>query len=164
MSIEALIREQIETLKANTAAVLLLESTLVGRAGGNSKTAKEEKPKAEEVVTAKGDSVTSKAEDDKNARHQAAVEEAAEVIEQLEAERIASEASAEGKQPLTYDNLRDLVLLLAKSGKREEIKSTFGKHGIESGKDLLEKADDPATVKDHKKLAEVYADMKKLEG
>lgn len=164
MSIEALIREQIEALKANTAAVLLLESTLVGRAGGNSKPAKEEKPKAEEVVTQKGDSVTAKAEDNKNARHQAAVEEAAEVIEQLEAERIASEGSAEEEQPLTYDNLRDLVLLLAKSGKREEIKSTFGKHGIESGKDLLEKADDPASVKDHKKLAEVYADMKKLEG
>lgn len=164
MSIEELFKAVIAALEANTKAVDRLEASLVGRAGDNNKPAKEEKPKTEEVVTQKGDSVTAKAEDDKNALHQAAVEEAAEVIEQLEAERIASESGATEEQPLTYDNLRDLVLLLAKSGKREEIKSTFGKHGIESGKDLLEKADDPATVKDHKKLAEVYADMKKLEG
>lgn len=156
MSIEALIREQIEALNANTAAVLLLESSLVGRAGGNSKVAKEEKPKeVDNHLTEKVESVNTEAEQSKA--------EDKEEAKPDPVEEPAPEAAAE-EQPLTYDNLRDLVLLLAKSGKREEIKSTFGKHGIESGKDLLEKADDPATVKDQKKLAEVYADMKKLEG
>jgi negative regulator of genetic competence, sporulation and motility len=154
MSIEALIREQIEALKANTAAVLLLEASLVGRAGGNSKPAKEEKPKAGE-----------KAE---KAAEAASAKEAQQAIDREQDETSDAEATVEEpateEQSLTYANLRDLVLLLAKSGKREEIKSTFGKHGIESGKDLLEKPDDPATVKDFKKLAEVYADMKKLEG
>lgn len=155
MSIEALIREQIEALKANTAATLLLEASLVGRASGSSsKAPKQEKPKAEEVVMAKGDSVTNKTEESKP-----------EVKEEVKPDPVAETASETASEApaLTYDNLRDLVLLLAKSGKREEIKSTFASHGIESGKDLLEKADDPASVKDHKKLAEVYADMKKLE-
>lgn len=153
MSIEALIREQIEALKANTDAVLLLEASLVGRAGGNGKPAKEEKPKAGEKAEKAAEAASTKEAQDAIDREQ---------DEASDAEATVEEPATE-EHPLTYDNLRDLVLLLAKSGKREEIKSTFGKHGIESGKDLLEKADDPATVKDHKKLAEVYADMKKLE-
>lgn len=145
MSIEELFKAVIAALEANTKAVDRLEASLVGRAGGNSKPAKEEKPKAEV-----------------NQEPQAKEEPKPEVKEEVKPEAVAEETTSEAPA-LTYDNLRDLVLLLAKSGKREEIKSTFASHGIESGKDLLEKADDPASVKDHKKMAEVYADMKKLE-
>lgn len=162
MSIEALIREQIEALKENTAAVLLLQASLVGRAGGNSKPAKEEKVPSEKTARALEEAKQIR---ENHAAQEASVEEpnTAVVVTDENGEAVVEEPATE-TPALTYDNLRDLVLLLAKSGKREEIKSTFASHGIESGKDLLEKADDPASVKDHKKLAEVYADMKKLVG
>lgn len=152
MSIEALIREQIEALKANTAAVLLLEASLVGRAGGNSKPAKEEKPKAEEVVTAKGDSVTSKTEEPKP-----------EVKQEEPTKEELQEAVADLKATgVEYGTVRELVLKLAPT-KREEIKALNAKFGIANLKVLLDKEDDFSTVNDQAKLDAIYAELQQLE-
>lgn len=166
MSIEALIREQIEALKANTAATLLLEASLVGRAGGNSKPAKEEKPKvvkAEELPgSASGNAAEIVTDDEleaKNERHRAAIEEAAEVTEQLAAEREAQEAASSAVE---YGTVRELVLKLAPT-KREEIKALNAKFGIANLKVLLDKEDDFSTVNDQAKLDAIYAELQKLE-
>jgi hypothetical protein len=145
MSIEALIREQIEALKANTAAVLLLESSLVGRAGGNSKPAKGEKPKAEEVVSAKGEAVTTKTEEQKP-----------EVKEELKPDPVEETVGVE------YGTVRELVLKLAPT-KREEIKALNAKFGIPNLKVLLDKEDDFSTVNDQSKLDAIYAELQNLE-
>jgi hypothetical protein len=149
MSIEALIREQIEALKANTAAVLLLESTLVGRAGGNSKPAKEEKPKAEEVVLQKGESITTKTEEPKPE-----VKEAPKVEEVHE--------SIGESTGVSYETVRTLVLKLAPT-QREEIKALNAKFGIANLKVLLDKEDDFSTVNDQAKLDAIHAELQKLE-
>jgi hypothetical protein len=150
MSIEALIQTHIDALKENTKAVLLLEASLVGRAGGNSKpAAKEEKPKAEAKPEVKE-------EPSKEERHQAAIEEAAEVTKQLQAEREAATATS-------YETLRELVLKLASGGKRDEIKAVSAKHGITAPKDLLKDPADMSSVTDQAKLQAVYADLLALE-
>lgn len=166
MSIEALIREQIEALKANTAAVLLLEASLVGRAGGNSKPAKEEKPKvvkAEDLPGgaqgAQGEIITDDELEEKNERRQAAIEEAAAVTQQLAAEREGREVAASGVE---YGTVRELVLKLAPT-KREEIKALNAKFGIANLKVLLDKEDDFSTVNDQTKLDAIYAELQKLE-
>ena len=152
MSIEALIREQIEALKANTAAVLLLESTLIGRAGGNTKPAKEEKAKSEEVVTQKGESVTIKTEDPKP-----------EVKQEEPSKEELQEAVADLKATgVEYGTVRELVLKLAPT-KREEIKALNAKFGIANLKVLLGKEDDFSTVNDQAKLDAIYAELQKLE-
>lgn len=147
MSIEALLQAHIDALKENTAAVLLLEASLVGRASGKAKEelAKAEKPKAEANPVVKE-------EPSKQERHQAAIEEAAEVIKQLQAEREAATATS-------YETLRELVLKLASGGKREEIKTISAKHGITAPKDLLKDPADMSSVTDQGKLEAVYADL-----
>lgn len=153
MSIEALIQAQIDALKENTAAVLLLEASLVGRAGGSAKPAvKEEKPKAEpdssatQTVSAEDKAAMAAA---KATARQAAVEEAAEVAKTLEAERNAT----------SYETLRELVLKLASGGKRDGIKAVSAKHGITAPKDLLKDPADMSSVTDQAKLEAVYADL-----
>lgn len=142
MSIEALIREQIEALKANTAAVLLLEASLVGRAGGNSKPAK-----AEEVFVTVDNSV----------KGALVVEPKLEV--KLEPVEIPDELKSEGVE---YGTVRELVLKLAPT-KREEIKALNAKFGIANLKVLLDKEDDFSTVNDQAKLDAIYAELQKLE-
>lgn len=146
MSIEALIREQIEALKANTAAVLLLEASLVGRAGGNSKPAKEEKPKSETIVN---------------------VEEGvkAEIVEEEHKQEVKEDAKpdpVEETAGVEYGTVRELVLKLAPT-KREEIKALNAKFGIANLKVLLDKEDDFSTVNDQVKLDAIYAELQKLE-
>lgn len=155
MSIEALLQAHIDALKENTAAVLLLEASLVGRTGGSSKpAAKDEKPKAV-VEIAEVDS-RDLSTPTKEERHQAAIKEAAEVTKQLQAEREAEEATS-------YETLRELVLKLASGGKRDEIKAVSAKHGITAPKDLLKDPADMSSVTDQAKLEAVYADLLALE-
>lgn len=151
MSIEALLQANIDALKENTAAVLLLEASLVGRASGKPKEelAKTEKPKAEAKSVVKE-------EPSKEERHQAAIEEAAEVTKQLQEEREAATATS-------YETLRELVLKLASGGKRDEIKAVSAKHGITAPKDLLKDPADMSSVTDQAKLEAVYADLLALE-
>jgi hypothetical protein len=157
MSIEELGKAIIAALEANTAAVNLLEASLVGRAGGNAKpAAKEEKPKAEpdssgnQVISAEDKAAMAAA---KAAASQAAIEDAAEVEKTLEAERNAT----------SYETLRELVLKLASGGKRDEIKAVSAKHGIAAPKDLLKDPADMSSVTDQAKLEAVYADLLALE-
>lgn len=142
MSIEALIQAQIDALKENTAAVLLLEASLVGRAGGNSKpAAKEEKPKAEA----------------KPMVHD---------VKKLEEEHKVDakpDPVKEDAAVTSYETLRELVLKLASGGKRDEIKAVSAKHGITAPKDLLKDPADMSSVTDQAKLEAVYADLLALE-
>lgn len=141
MSIEALLQAHIDALKENTAAVLLLEASLVGRAGGNAKpAAKEEKPKAE-----------TKPEVKEEKKPEPEVKEEA----KPDAEIPASATS--------YETLRELVLKLASGGKRDEIKAVSAKHGITAPKDLLKDPADMSSVTDQAKLEAVYADLLALE-
>lgn len=151
MSIEALLQAQIDALKENTAAVLLLEASLVGRAGGKPREelAKQEKSKTETKSDVK-------AEPSKEERHQATIEEAAAVAEQLIEER-------EAKSATSYETLRELVLKLASGGKRDGIKAVSAKHGITAPKDLLKNPADMSSVTDQAKLEAVYADLLALE-
>lgn len=143
MSIEALIQAQIDALKENTAAVLLLEGSLVGRAGGSSKPApKDEKAKAEDKPTVV----------DKPKEEPAPTKEE---LQQAVEEMPAGDTS--------YETLRALVLKLASGGKREEIKSVNAKHGLGNAKELLSNAEDFSSVKDQAKLEAVYADLLALE-
>lgn len=141
MSIEALLQAQIDALKENTKAVLLLEASLVGRAGGSSKpVAKEEKPKAET----------------KPMVHD---------VKKLEEENKV-EAKPDAGIPASvtsYETLRELVLKLASGGKRDEIKAVSAKHGITAPKDLLKDPADISSVTDQAKLEAVYADLLALE-
>lgn len=140
MSIEALIQAQIDALKENTAAVLLLEASLVGRAGGNSKpAAKEEKPKAEAEV-----------KEEKNPEP--------EVKEEAKPDPVKEDGA-----DTSYETLRELVLKLASGGKRDEIKAVSAKHGITAPKDLLKDPADMSSVTDQGKLEAVYADLLALE-
>lgn len=147
MSIEALLQAQIDALKENTAAVLLLEASLVGRAVGNSKpAAKEEKPKTETKVEAK--------------------EEKKDPVEAADANNENNAQAAEDletKPATSYESLRELVLKLASGGKREEIKAVSAKHGITAPKDLLKDPADMSSVTDQAKLEAVYADLLALE-
>lgn len=147
MSIEALIQAQIDALKENTAAVLLLEASLVGRAGGNSKpAAKDDKPKVE-----------SKAEVKEEKKPEPEVKE--EIIYQDEnGNELINDGAA-----TSYETLRELVLKLASGGKRDEIKAVSAKHGITAPKDLLKDPADMSSVTDQAKLEAVYADLLALE-
>jgi hypothetical protein len=132
---------QIDALKENTAAVLLLEASLVGRAGGNSKpAAKEEKPKTE-----------AKVKEEKKADPAPTKEELQQAVEEMPA------------GDTSYETLRALVLKLASGGKREEIKSVNAKHGLGNAKELLSNAEDFSSVKDQAKLEAYYADLLALE-
>lgn len=142
MSIEALIQAQIDALKENTAAVLLLEASLVGRAGGSSKpAAKEEKPKAEAKL---------KVKEEKKPEP--------EVKEEVKPDLVKDDAAS-----TSYETLRELVLKLASGGKRDEIKAVSAKHGITAPKDLLKDPADMSSVTDQGKLEAVYADLLALE-
>lgn len=142
MSIEALLQAQIDALKENTAAVLLLEASLVGRAGGSSKpAAKEEKPKAEAKPAGKEEKKP----------------------EQSPTEEELKAAVAEMKADTSYETLRELVLKLASGGKRDEIKAVSAKHGITAPKDLLKDPADMSSVTDQAKLEAVYSDLLALE-
>lgn len=142
MSIEALIQAQIDALKENTAAVLLLEASLVGRAGGNSKPgAKEEKLKAESKPEVK---------EEKNPEP--------EVKEEAKPDPVKEDGA-----DTSYETLRELVLKLASGGKRDEIKAVSAKHGITAPKDLLKDPADMSSVTDQGKLEAVYADLLALE-
>lgn len=141
MSIEALLQAHIDALKENTAAVLLLEASLLGRAGGKPKaeTVKEEKPKTETKVEVK------------------------------EEEKPEPEVK-EDKKPLdrsdentSYETLRELVLKLASAGKRAEIQAVNKTHGIGNAKELLSNTEDFTSVKDQAKLEAYYADLLALE-
>lgn len=143
MSIEALIQAQIDALKENTAAVLLLEASLVGRAGGSSKpAAKEEKP-----VLQKGEKVV---QEEKKPEQ--------EVNEEAKPDPVKEDGAA-----TSYETLRELVLKLASGGKRDEIKAVSAKHGITAPKDLLKDPADMSSVTDQAKLEAVYADLLALE-
>lgn len=142
MSIEALMQAHIEALKENTAAVLLLEASLVGRAGGNAKpSAKEEKPKAETKPEVK----------------QEKKPEPEVVVTDETGEAVTEDAPA-----TSYETLRELVLKLASGGKRDEIKAVSAKHGITAPKDLLKDPADMSSVTDQAKLEAVYADLLKI--
>lgn len=145
MSIEALLQAQIDALKENTAAVLLLEASLVGRASGKSKTelAKEEKPKAETEVVAIAVTEEPKTSPSK--------EELQQAVEEMPG------------GDTSYETLRELVLNLASGGKRDEIKAVSAKHGITAPKDLLKDPADMSSVTDQAKLEAVYADLLALE-
>jgi hypothetical protein len=142
MSIEELFKAVIAALEANTKAVDRLEASLVGRAGGNSKPAKEEKPKAEDKKTeVKTDPVE---------------EPKPEVKEEARTDPLEETAGVE------YGTVRELVLKLAPT-KREEIKALNAKFGIANLKVLLDKEDDFSTVNDQSKLDAIYAELQKLE-
>lgn len=141
MSIEALIQAQIDALKENTAAVLLLEASLVGRAGGSAKpAAKEEKPKSETKTEVKEEKKPEP-----------------EVNEEAKPDPVKEDAAT------SYETLRELVLKLASGGKRDEIKAVSAKHGITAPKDLLKDPADMSSVTDQAKLEAVYADLLALE-
>lgn len=146
MSIEALLQAHIDALKENTAAVLLLEASLVGRAGGNKVTPAVEKPKAE---TKKA--VVEVAEVDSRDLSTPTKEELQEAVEEMPA------------GDTSYETLRELVLKLASGGKRDEIKAVSAKHGITAPKDLLKDPADMSSVTDQAKLEAVYADLLALE-
>ena len=154
MSIEALLQAQIDALKENTKAVLLLEASLVGRASGKPKEelAKQEKPKVE----AKSEVKEEKKREAEPIVSQATIDEVAAVQEQLAAEREAREATS-------YETLRELVLKLASGGKRAEIQEVSKKHGLNAPKDLLKDASDMTSVTDQAKLEAVYTDLLALE-
>lgn len=142
MSIEALIQAQIDALKENTAAVRLLEASLVGRAGGSSKpAAKEEKPKAESKPEVKEEKKPEP-----------------EVKEEAKPDPVKEDGAA-----TSYETLRELVLKLASGGKRDEIKAVNAKHGLGNAKELLSNAEDFSSVKDQAKLEAYYADLLALE-
>lgn len=143
MSIEALLQAQIDALKENTAAVLQLEASLVGRAGGNAKpSAKEEKP-----ILQKGEKVV---QEEKKPEP--------EVKEEAKPDPVEEHAAA-----TSYETLRELVLKLAKDGKRAEIQKVSKDHGITAPKDLLKDPADMSSVTDQAKLEAVYADLLALE-
>lgn len=154
MSIEALIQAHIDALKENTAAVLLLEASLVGRASGKPKAelVKEEKPKTETKAEVKEE----KKREAEPIVSQATIDEVAAVQEQLAAEREAADATS-------YETLRELVLKLASAGKRAEIQAVSKKHGLNAPKDLLKDPADMSSVTDQAKLEAVYADLLALE-
>ena len=142
MSIEALIQAQIDALKENTAAVLLLEASLVGRAGGSSKPADKAKP---EVKTEKPNVVDKPKEEPEP---------------EVKEDKKPLDRSDENT---SYETLRELVLKLASGGKRDEIKAVSAKHGITAPKDLLKDPADMSSVTDQAKLEAVYADLLALE-
>lgn len=142
MSIEALIQAQIDALKENTAAVLQLEASLVGRAGGSSKPVVKE----EKAVVQKGEKV---------------VQEEKKPEPEVKPEEVQQSARDE-KNATSYETLRELVLKLASGGKREEIKAVSAKHGITAPKDLLKDPADMSSVTDQAKLEAVYADLLKI--
>lgn len=147
MSIEELFKAFIAALEANTKAVDRLEASLVGRTGGNSKPAKEEKHKAEKPT----EILKSELEEPKPE-----VKEEAPTKEELQ--EAVAELKAEGVE---YGTVRELVLKLAPT-KREEIKALNAKFGIANLKVLLDKEDDFSTVNDQSKLDEIYAELQKL--
>lgn len=144
MSIEALIQAHTEALLANTEAVKLLTLSLAGRTPkAEDKPAKAEKPAVkveEKKEEPKLDPVT--AADANNERNAKAMEDYV---------------------PISYEDLRAVVLKLAGSGKREEIKAVNAKHGLGNAKELLSNPEDMSSVKDQAKLEAVYADMQALE-
>lgn len=142
MSIEALLQAHIDALKENTAAVLLLEASLVGRAGGSKPAVKEEKPKAE---------VKPEVKDEKKPEP--------EIKEEARPDPVEEEDAA----ATSYETLRELVLKLASGGKRDEIKAVSTKHGITAPKDLLKDPADMSSVTDQAKLEAIYADLLALE-
>lgn len=148
MSIEALLQAHIDALKENTAAVLLLEASLVGRASGKPKAdlAKEEKPKAETKPEVKEDKKPEP-------------EDSQQIIYQDEdGNEVINDGSA-----TSYETLRALVLKLASGGKRAEIQEVSKKHGLNAPKDLLKDASDMTSVTDQAKLEAVYTDLLALE-
>lgn len=141
MSIEALIQAHIDALKENTAAVLVLEASLVGRASGKPKAelAKEEKPKAETKPEVKEE-------------------------KKPEPEIVVTDETGEAVTAATsYETLRELVLKLASAGKRAEIQAVNKTHGIGNAKELLSNTEDFTSVKDQAKLEAYYADLLALE-
>ena len=144
MSIEALLQAQIDALKENTKAVLLLEASLVGRASGKPKEelAKEEKPR-------QVDNHLSEVKEDK--KPGPSKEELQKAVEEIPAGHTS------------YETLRELVLKLASGGKRVEIQEVSKKHGLNAPKDLLMDAGDMTSVTDQAKLEAVYADLLALE-
>lgn len=140
MSIEALIQAHTEALLANTEAVKLLTLSLAGRTP-----VKEEKP-----AKVKKDTVEQIVED---------LKPVVEPDENCDAPEDEAPNSA-----VPYETLRTLVLKLASSGKREEIKAVNGKHGIGNAKELLSNPDDMSTIKNQEKLNAYYADLQALEG
>lgn len=143
MSIEALLQAHIDALKENTAAVLLLEASLVGRASGKPKAeaVKQEKPKTESKVEVKEEKKPEP-----------------EVKEEAKPDPVKEDGAA-----TSYETLRELVLKLASGGQREEIKAVSAKHGITAPKDLLKDPADMSSVTDRAKLEAVYADLLALE-
>lgn len=145
MSIEALLQAHIDALKENTAAVLLLEASLVGRASGKPKAelAKEEKPKAQTEVV------------DIAVTEEPKTSPSKEELQQAVEEMPAGDTS--------YETLRELVLKLASAGKRAEIQAVNKTHGISNAKELLSNTEDFTSVKDQAKLEAYYADLLALE-
>lgn len=152
MSIEALLQAHIEAIKENTAAVLLLESTLVGRAGKPAKEEKTEPKAAKEDVKA----------DQPSEKTAKAIKQAEEIKQEIKPD--PAEDIPDFEANVTYETVRNLVLKLASGGKREEIKAINAKHGIANLKVLLDKEDDFSTVNDQAKLEAVYAELQALEG
>lgn len=155
MSIEALLQAHIEAIKENTAAVLLLESTLVGRAG---KPPKEEK--AANVVETALSSKRNSVEKEPSEKTEKAIKQAEEIKQEIKVDPAEEAIRAD----VSYETVRNLVLKLAGGGKREEIKALNAKHGIANLKALLDKEDDFSTVNDQAKLEAVYAELQALEG
>lgn len=157
MSIEALLQAHIEAIKENTAAVLLLESTLVGRAGKPPKEEKSEPKSVKEEVKADQPS-------DKTAKAIKKPEEIRKEVEPDPADEGDHEPIGESTSSVPYETVRALVLKLAAADKREKIKAINAKHGIANLKVLLDKEDDFSTVNDQAKLEAVYAELQALEG
>lgn len=157
MSIEALLQAQIDALKENTAAVLLLEASLVGHASGKPKAelAKEEKVPSEKTARA----LEQAKEIKEKAAEASSTAEAQEAIVNEQDDTSDSDAA----NATSYETLRALVLKLASGGKREEIKSVNAKHGLGNAKELLSNAEDFSSVKDQAKLEAYYADLLALE-
>lgn len=145
MSIEALLQAQIDALKENTAAVLLLEASLVGRASGKPK---EELVKEEKL---KGEDKPQVTEEKPKADPEPTKEELQQAVEEMP------------PADTSYETLRELVLKLASGGKRAEIQAVSKKHGLNAPKDLLKDPADMSSVTDQAKLEAVYADLLALE-
>lgn len=140
MSIETLIQEHTAALLANTEAVKQLTLSLAGRTP--SKT--EEKP-----VKTETKKVEPKAEEPKREEPKAEVED--------------DLAGGNEGSAVAYADVRALVLKLAPNH-REAIKGINTKHGITKLPDLLDDANDFATVNNPEKLAAVFADLQALGG
>lgn len=116
-------------------------------------------PAATKETTAAGKSSTAAVKQATAARTQPSAEAAA-----AAAPESSDEASpGDAPQGVTFAQARDLVLKLAKAGKREQVAAINAKHGIPKLGALLANPEDLDSVTDQAKLDAIYAELVALD-